>query len=252
MQGSIKTSVSSTVVLRFSCKSDRRRKAPTAENLLFSPSLIDWTGSESYRSVGLVILPMKSMLLVLRSTMNIRKGLLRFMVSGRDMGMISTVVVPAASVPFSSTFRIARWRTWGWRSFTHFQEVFMPKTGLCKRIIMPISQHTLEAFSLVSSLIPEKSASLEKASTIPSSFRMSPRQEQAEMENLGKYRSTELKDKDAIRGGSNREKSLEKKDVYLLNILLNQYLMLFLSRFFSTSSIFPLSGRTISMEVLPL
>jgi len=58
-------------------------------------------------TVGLVILPMKRMLLVLSSTIRTRKGRLSTTLSGRDMGIISIVVAAAASVPFSSTLMTA-------------------------------------------------------------------------------------------------------------------------------------------------
>lgn len=65
---------------------------------------------------GLLILPMKRMLLVECSRMKTRKGLLRFRVSGKLMGMISMVVVAAASVPVSSTLSTAWWDTCGGNS----------------------------------------------------------------------------------------------------------------------------------------
>lgn len=80
----------------------------------------------------------------------------------------------------------------------------MSKTVFCGRINSLISQQTLVAFSLVSTLIPEKSAWSENASMMPSSFRVFAREEEAEMENLGKKSSTELKNRNIIRELYNR------------------------------------------------
>lgn len=51
---------------------------------------------------GFTIFPMKS--IVFSIVMTIRKGLLKLMVTGTDMGTISMPVAAAASVPVSSTF----------------------------------------------------------------------------------------------------------------------------------------------------
>ncbi|KAJ0061381.1 hypothetical protein NL108_017540 [Boleophthalmus pectinirostris] len=60
-----------------------------------------------YASVGLLILPMKRMLLVQCSRMKMRKGLSMTILSGMLMGITSIVVAAAASVPVSSTLSIA-------------------------------------------------------------------------------------------------------------------------------------------------
>lgn len=62
-------------------------------------------------AVGLLILPMKRMLLVECSMMKTKKGLLSVMVSGILIGITSMVVVAAASVPVSSTLSTAWWDT---------------------------------------------------------------------------------------------------------------------------------------------
>lgn len=67
-------------------------------------------------------MPTKRRLLVLSSTIKTRKGLLRFKMPGSDMGRISIVVAPAASVPLSSTLRTAWWRTCG--EVSHMYERF--------------------------------------------------------------------------------------------------------------------------------
>lgn len=66
-----------------------------------------------YLAVGSLILPIKRMLLVECSRMKTKKGLLSTMDSGILMGMTSSVVVAAASVPFSSTLSTAWWDTCG-------------------------------------------------------------------------------------------------------------------------------------------
>lgn len=47
--------------------------------------------------------------IVFSIVMTIRKGLLKLMVTGTDMGTISMPVAAAASVPVSSTFITALW-----------------------------------------------------------------------------------------------------------------------------------------------
>lgn len=66
--------------------------------------------SNDYMAAGFEILPMNRILLVLKSVMKTKKGLSIFTSVGwigADISTISTVVAAAASVPFSSTFRIA-------------------------------------------------------------------------------------------------------------------------------------------------
>lgn len=65
----------------------------------------------SLQLVGLTIFPMKSVLFVSLSKISMRKGWLNSIVGGRDIGIISTAVAAAASVPFSSTSREALWTT---------------------------------------------------------------------------------------------------------------------------------------------
>lgn len=79
-------------------------------------------------AVGLLILPMKRMLLVASSKMKTMKGLLTFMTSGMLMGMISMVVLAAALVPVSSTFRAARWDTCGQKNRSVAVSVCYSKT----------------------------------------------------------------------------------------------------------------------------
>lgn len=64
-------------------------------------------------AAGLLILPMKRMLLVECSQMTTRKGRSSLMISGMLIGMISMVVTAAASVPVSSTLSTAWWETCG-------------------------------------------------------------------------------------------------------------------------------------------